>query len=452
MGASFMSLAVRTADQGPTREAVVRWLTLKGYELQSEERLFRYDENTERGVYLFWNDAWTVVLYSQMFEEGERLIFELQKLQVPFLRIWTFDSDAWGYTLFQGRDELDSFETYTGGWHARPRAHDAAALLCETLGMADQTSAIANVARRRAVFAEAVCQDFCGTLGAAPAGLGWSDITLGSGGVQRAGGFELEALNFARPRPVRPPRDRELHGYQFQTRRPYEPEGFPMSPELEEQMQRQMRQMMWLAWVVRILFYPVGLMIRVFVWMIILKHRLFPRWNPVSGGGTHPDFARLLQDLAALEPTHMRVEGEWLVNDRYQCRIRLPAGAEQQRSFPMPMVFGLELPGVIVSGEALRPVELSDQFRLPPQASVARDEPFLAGPLQARLITFSFESPHRGPWTVTNAWVQAPGRIYRFHAFPRGKEPVDLESLLRSIAETFVDDRTQADAGGEDHG
>jgi hypothetical protein len=440
MGASFMSLAVRTGDPAPTREAVVRWLTLKGYELQPEERLFRYDENTERGAYLFWNDAWTVVLFSQMFEEGERLLFELQKLRAPVLRIWTFDSDVWGYTLFHGPDEIDNFETYTGGWTARPRTHDAAARLCETLGMPEQTAVVARVARGRAIFAETICQNFCGTLGAAPAGLGWSDIALGRGGVQQAGGFELEALNFGRPRPVRPPRGRELHGYQFQTRRPHDAEGFPVSPELDEQMQRQMRQMMWLARVMRILLFPIGLVIRALVWIILLKHRWLPRWKSVSNG-THPDFARLLADLAAIEPTHMRVDGEWLVNDRYECRIRLPAGAQPQRSFPMPMVFRLELPGVIVSCEALRPGELDDHFRLSPHASVARDEPFFAGPLQARLITFAFDSPHREPWTVTNVWVQAPGRVYRFHAFPRGKEPIDYESVLRSLSETFVDDR-----------
>src|SRR3569623_2966976 len=104
----------------------------------------------------------------------------------------------------------------------------------------------------------------------------------------------------------------------------------------------------------------------------------------------------------------------------------------------MPTVCGLELPGVIVSCEALRPGELDDHFRLPPHASVARDEPFFAGPLQARLITYAFESPHREPWTVTNVWVQAPGRVYRFHAFPRGKEPIDYESVLRCLSETFV--------------
>ncbi|HVW02538.1 MAG TPA: hypothetical protein VHB77_19435 [Planctomycetaceae bacterium] len=432
-----MSLAARTPSVGAMREAVVRLLTLKGYELDPAPRLFRYDENTERGVYLFWNDAWVVVLYSAMFEEGERLIFELQKLDVPLLRIWTFDSDLWGYTLLRGRDELDNFETATGAWHGRPRTYDAAALLCETLGMPEQTQAVAKAARQRAVFAESVCQDFCAALGAAPAGLGWSDIELGAGGVQRAGGFEVEALNFSRPKPARPPRDRELHGYQFRAHQPYQPEGFPVPPELEAQMQR----ILWIGYVMRVLLSPIGLVVRACVWVILWKHRLFPGWKSAAGGRMHPDFVRLLEDLTALEPAHMRVDGEWLVNDRYECRIRLPDGARPQQSFPMPMVFGIEMPEVLVRCEALRPGELDSHFRLPPHASVARDEAFFAGPLQARLISLRIEGPHRDPWTVTNAWVQAPGRLYQFHAFPRGRDPVDVELVLRSVAETLLDER-----------
>ena len=99
MGADYWSQSV-PADVHERVDVVVRsWLEAKGFEEIGDEPLFDLDKEIERGFFLFWNDRWTVVVYSDL-EEVERLTFELAgKLELPVLQLWAHDSDLWGYEL-----------------------------------------------------------------------------------------------------------------------------------------------------------------------------------------------------------------------------------------------------------------------------------------------------------------------------------------------------------------
>ena len=110
MGTFFRSIAARTAAAESIKALVMRWLSAKGFEASDATPLFALDDS-ERGVFLFSNSKWVVVLYSQMEAEGERLRHELTKLQVPLLEVWVHDSDIWGYDLYDDENLVVSFNS-----------------------------------------------------------------------------------------------------------------------------------------------------------------------------------------------------------------------------------------------------------------------------------------------------------------------------------------------------
>ena len=93
MGADIRTFCVRRANGQEVRELVVSWLAAKGFEPCDEPSLFPFDPETERGIVLAETPAWTTVAFSHAFEEGDRLVFELKKLEKPLLEVWVHDSD-----------------------------------------------------------------------------------------------------------------------------------------------------------------------------------------------------------------------------------------------------------------------------------------------------------------------------------------------------------------------
>ena len=171
MGSDFRSFCIRKGDHEKVAGVVRHWLEARGFEPHERQEILQLSEDSERGFCLYWNDDWTVLLYSH-FEEDERLSLELQKLGRPVLHLWLHDSDVWGYELTVDGSELTSFNSnprYFGAEETAESPNDTEVLLAK-LGI-EQLSAkdVRRLQAKRGLFKEVACEAFARALGVGPA-------------------------------------------------------------------------------------------------------------------------------------------------------------------------------------------------------------------------------------------------------------------------------------------
>lgn len=439
MGAWTQSLAIQSRDRTEVRQTIINWMLAKGFVLNSEPRLFRCDDERERGVYLFSNAAWSIVLYSQKFDELERLVFELKKLNRRLLFLSCFDSDEWGYRLFSGREMVDKYLVNTHYFVWPPDTRQHAATLCECLAIPEQVAEITRILRKRAVFSETVLQRFCESLNIVPAGLGYEDIdsvVLGFSGVWDIVGFQSEHLFFVRQNA------REalfpLHSFTVTSVTSSNHGAMPVPPELEEwdnHARTQMHLIQLLLWPLRLIIYGFGWLAWLGLWLNGTLRRRGKRGEPTWGDGRLSTF---LSELAKLQ-TSQRVDEGWLVNDRYACRIALPSNAvpHESRVLMSDDIFSLAINGNNVRGRAVRPSELSPLFIQSQFHSIVRDESFFVGLFPARLMIFECANHPQGSVFTANCILEGARTYYRFTITSTHELSEASAETLRALVSTF---------------
>ena len=170
MGGFFTSYNIPGGAHEAVDQKIKEWLSRKGFQEPPDPVLDHIQEG-ERAYYLFWNDRWTIVLFSH-FEEEERLLFELSSAGRPVLHLWLHDSDLWGYELYLKNRPLAAFNSnpkYFGADEAPAAPNDIRLLMeqCSIRGLS--VSRIEDLQKKRGLFKENACEAFAKAIGIGPA-------------------------------------------------------------------------------------------------------------------------------------------------------------------------------------------------------------------------------------------------------------------------------------------
>ncbi len=254
---STTAFACRAAVSRRRRRALARWLTGRGFQPTDEPILFDLDAESERSAFLVCNERWTLVFFSH-WEEERRLIREFQNGLAPLLYLWVYDSDVWGWDLFDGFGFAGSFcsdkseHCSFAEQEDEPRPPGDAAKLCDRLRLDPALAAeIRRIEKRQASFKEDVCQELCNLLGAPPALSSYDELESGQAESLHEGWQHEQVLYFHYPvAKAAIDVDLDLHAYEpgsglYPLRRPPELSA-EMRKEMEHLRRRARFTMLWL--------------------------------------------------------------------------------------------------------------------------------------------------------------------------------------------------------------
>ena len=437
MGAFYNSICIPGERTGAVREALRRWLGLRGFEERSEPAvLFDLDGEHERSAYLAANDRWTVLFYSH-FDEERRLIRELQGDLGTLVYVWVYDSDVWGWDCFdtagfRGSYSSDprsqiSFPDDEPGTAARPWAGPEA--LCRHLGLPDDLAGdLRRTSRRRSALQETVCRRFCAHLGVEVAVSSYDDLETGA--VESLEGWTFEHLLFV-ARALEEPRDVRLHG--FDVEQPQTLDGelgsgeMELSPELLAEVELMRRRARLKLRLLR----PVSWIARAWRRLREAGSRRDLEAGPSPGQGSVE---------TAVPRSPYRRDGRDLVNDRHGCRITLAAGARPVALLGKPAsVFAFEAGDVRVTCTARRLRNVREVLRKPSRSRVIHDTEVTVGGLPGRHLVYELAPSHgsRERGHLALSVIQTDRAFYVF--VYRFSEPLDkdIESVIRATVESF---------------
>lgn len=297
--------------------ALSAWLSAKGFEpIESPSHvwplLVGHGHLGVRGLVLAENERGVAVCYSEVWSEGDRLIFELRRLGPVLLEIWLHDSDIWGYRLFRDGETIASFcsnprffgrEDYDEETLRLGRNGDAK-LLTHTLGVPEQEQALRELQTKKRVFAESLTDDFAELIGASALALDYLDWQeLGVHAFQNetheVADHRVRAILYvARTEPAQ--RAWNLHRIPARQAAQSVPGEFVGDPAVITD------DMMWTIAVLRALAIPIGLLIRAVALPIGLVLRYRPQWilgrlRAPLGTAEEPALRRALRELALNE-------------------------------------------------------------------------------------------------------------------------------------------------------
>lgn len=300
---------VRIDDVEP---AIGAWLSAKGFEPIERPASVRVQHLGGRGVVLTENDRGVVIAYSEVWGEGDRLIFELCRLGPTLLECWLHDSDIWGYKLFRGSEVVASFcsnPRYFGGEQhdedaIRLGRNGDARLLTATLGISEKEQALRDLQVKRAVFAESLTDAFADLIEAPALALDyldWQDLGIHAfrEGNREIAGHRIRAVVYVpRSLPGKPAWD--LH------RIPARQASLPVAGEFVGDPAVITDGMIWTIAVMRALAIPIGLALRAAMLPILLVLRYRPQWilgptRASSGLEERSPFRRALWEIAKEE-------------------------------------------------------------------------------------------------------------------------------------------------------
>ena len=426
---------MRRAPIEQVKASVEGWLARRGFEPVAAP-LFACEGARERGVYLFGNADWTIVVFSER-EEERRLVQELMGLERPLLHVWLFDSDVWGYVLVHDGGTLAEFDSnpdYDKGaeyFLDEPRFGDmrsgAPAELCRVLERPGLEDEVARLQRRRPVFKETAVHAFCDRLGIGPVATSYRYLEHADvdGGFA---GWTVECLRYSKEDP------HAGDGIDLHAESAFaapelrdEPPAEHAAPGLPLEIPLQIRATFAM---VKTLMLPFLLIVRPLAWLFRMRARLGLARLPIPVGPLvrlpgHPPLAR--------------AEDGFAMNDRHRCRVRLPEGAEIVEPTGLASragvwtVFALKLADDSYSScDAHRLTELRDITR---HGTAVEDERYHVGPLKARRRLIEF--PARGgqePAREEVHIVQAPRAFYVWRVAGRDAKQ---RAAVRRIVESF---------------
>lgn len=389
MGTWNRNFLVRHAEADAVRSKVIYWLERKGFDQSVDAPLFDDFAADERYLCLVSNQEWTIVLYSEAFLEGDRLLEELRNWRI-IMEVTIADSDIWRYDLFEDGELTASFNSnprYFGGNDQKLPQNGDPERLCRVLGLRGREADIRQCQRTRLLFSDFPCRSFCLVLGASAGALHPGDFDfrfIGSGAPAEIAGWRIEPLRFERRRPLgEEPPGRILHSLavrQFEVR--------DVSRSADPDLTRNIRQQVQ---AIRLLFLPFILIGKVLGpvigWWLRRKFK-----SPAQKGPSDP----LLDWLSRRTTEPVTTDGEWLLNRHFGIRIRTGVQIRHEPKVPFPIpneIFTFHVADRSIMAIANRPEWLRNLFTLRNGRSVLSDELFFVGDQPARATTFRVEGP-----------------------------------------------------------
>lgn len=391
MGTWTRNFLVREADPDVVRSELISWLERKGFDQSTNTPLFVDRNDDERSACLVSNKEWAVILYSEAFTEGDRLLSVLHNWPVV-LEVIIADSDVWGYDLIEGGELTASFNSnphYFGGDDRKLPQNGDPERLCRVLGLEGRESDIRRCQNKKSFFSDFPCRSFCRLIGASTGALHHADFdfrNVGPDVPREIEGWRIETLFFEKRRQLgEEPPGQILHSLvarEFEVREPRR----SVDPELEENLLRQVR--------------IIGLLFKPLTW---IGRALGPaiRWwfsRELDKSGGRPTGDPLLDGLARRSADPVTSEAGWLLNRKYGIRIKSEPHQRQPAEplFQMPNeIFGFQVSGLALSALAERPERVRTLFVLKNGRKVVSDELFFAQERPARATVFKVEGSEK---------------------------------------------------------
>jgi hypothetical protein len=433
MGSFYSSYSIPGNVHGEVRQLLTAWLNAKGFEEVDESQIMELDDTQERGVFLYWNDHWTIVLYCN-FAEEQRLHFELKNLEKPLLHLWLHDSSLWGYELTHEEKVVSAFISNARYFGANqevegPNDIEAVCRLCRAPG---QELSIQKVQGKRRVFQDEVCRDFASLLGASPAASGYS-YDREEPGVAETIGFNVQHLRF-RSEGWNPMAGFNLHEitaspltFRHETQPGDAWENLRKNLGEEEAMRLQKK--FQLARAVMVLLYPLALIFKGIFRLILWLSGMY---RPTTGS---------LQDTIITDTFQpFRIDGDYLINDRHQCRIKLAEGAVAEKCSPInsrfSTVFNFGIEGVKVTCSSMRPKQVEQMLTNWPANSELVEENRTINNLPAKSLSVSYQSNRQSSFQELH-FLQAPRIVYVFSTRSDKKLTDEICRTIRATIDSF---------------
>ncbi|HEV7281675.1 MAG TPA: hypothetical protein VGN57_15845 [Pirellulaceae bacterium] len=312
MGANLRTHWLPNARIEQVQPALDAWLSAKGFEPLEGPSPVWVERLGGRGLVLAENEAGVAICYSEVWSEGDRLIFELARLGPVLLETWLHDSDVWGYRLFRHGETIAAFCSNPRYFGSEEHDEDAirlgrngdARLLTETLGIPEKEQALRDLQVRRRVFAESLTDEFAELVGAPALALDyldWQELGVHElqNGEREVADHRIKAIAYV-PRSLPGQRAWDLH------RVPSRQVVQPVPGEFVGDPAVITEGMLWTIAVLRALAIPIGLLIRTAALPIGLVLRYRPQWilgrmrAPVGTAG-ESSLRRALRELTVDE-------------------------------------------------------------------------------------------------------------------------------------------------------
>ena len=439
LGAFYNSICVPGAERQRVTDSLERWLGSRGFERSDRPVLFDLEGDNERCAFLISSALWTLVIFSN-YDEERRLIRELQTWSSSVLYVWVQDSDVWGYDVFDADDFAGSFNSDPrsycsfdndggGGAQGGERPEIDVEAFCRRFGLDGAGDELRAIHRKKAIFKEDVCREFCRLIDAAPALTSYDDLERG--GARPSDEWQVERLLFVHRDAAKDAADLiDLHDARLNgVWSSPESTAIEIPPEVLQEVKRRrdrprltVRLLKPLSWLARTWSRAIEATAR------LSRRRPAPRrpsWN-----GSSP------RDSSGV------IEVRHLINERHRCRIRLaPGGQAQQGSSKPASVFAFQIGPTAVTCTARRRSHVASALQRPGSSQILRDEKYLIGGLKARHVVFQLppfylagtpDPSYLGLHVVQTDWA-----LYVFlYRFP--KEIVkDVERAIRTTVSSF---------------
>ena len=434
MGTWTRNFLVPQGDPTALRDIIARWMERKGFDPAGPSPLFADGSDGERGIFLVSNPQWVVILFRESFHEGDRLLRELEDLPVV-LEVVIADSDVWAYELLEQGELTVAFNSnprYFGGNDQKLPKNGDPERLCQALGIKEREKEVRRIQRKRSFFADVPCQTFCRLIGASAGALHFADFEAWNDGRPEAhdtGGWRIEPLYFERRRPFgEEPRPLSLHSLavrEFETRAPRQE---AVDPEFVAQLRRK-------AAMIRLLFKP-------FHWMLMAISPLFGWWirrrlrKPLHTRTGDP----LLDALATSPAESFKREGEWLVNRKYECRLRATGDVpiNSRPFFRVPHeVFRFFVAATTVTTLAIRPKNLPDFFTLRTGMTPVADECLFVGTHPARYLALRVEGAGQQTRFVQRWFIEMERVSFLFDASSERLLSPEAANAIKAVVQSF---------------
>ncbi len=459
MGAFYNSICIPGDEHRRIGESLRRWLGGRGFEISDQPVLFDLDGETERRAFVVWSSDWTLLFFSR-YEEERRLIRELQTWSRSVLYIWVHDSDVWGYDVFD-RDSFissfnsdpNTFRSFADNADADSRPAADARILSRRLGVDLGSRELQAILRRRAIFKEDVCHDFCRLIGAEPALTSYDDLERGT--FEADEDWRVQSMLFVhRDAVVDNRRLVDLHSVPLGGRGEHG-RSAEISPQIEipHEVLAELERRRKRTWLMLFLLRPLSWLAR--TWRAIYsalgrqRHRAGHDTAGYQAAGHqaagHQAAGRHTAGHQAGPRRHDSsaiIEVRHLINERHRCRIRLPVGGKARPGSLKPAsVFAFQIGPTSVTCTARRRSLIEEALQRPSRSKVLRDEKYLVGDLRARHIVFQLPPYYlagaSGPSFLGLHVVQTDWALYIFlYRFP--KEILkEVELAIRATVESF---------------
>lgn len=436
MSVFYNSFCLTGDRQAEVRSSLRRWLHGRGFELSDQPMLFDLDGEAERCAFVIWNRRWTILVFSK-YEEELRLLRELRTWAPRVLYVWVQDNDVWGYDVADADADGDGFKasfssdpkiyrSFADSVGERPAADPGE--VSGWLGIPERAAELQALHRRRAPFAEDLCAQLCGLLGAEAAAVSYDDLERDH--AESLDGWQVEQLLFYHPDSIAPPAcGTDLHAIDLRdigATLPGAASQSQITPDLLAELETMRRR----AHLRFLLLRPVSWLARSWRWT---RERLAPRpvhrkpkpWLDAGG-----------QAMAGGDC------GE-LVNERHRSRITPATGLVPQPVSGKPaLVYSFRAGSVPVTCTARRRWRIADVLRPPGSAEVLRDEKYrLRSELAARHLLFKLPPRYTAGTTDPSFLglhvVETRQALYVFlYRFTKQVEP-EIEDAIRQTVMSF---------------